>query len=284
MFGFALRNSAQSTSRLVSADRLEGTALFEAVVCGLHDIAARIAAVTSAINAVNKGRPSHILLSSRFFVPREPALLSVVRAFPGRREPEHLAGYYYSVIFREMEGARMLFEKLTNSVELKSGHRAVQQQCSECAERWKALSLTTLDAINKLEPETRWRLMGLYSENSLVLARALRQSSQGGEPCVDDQGLVALPVLPQRRMAPRFTLLQNCTVICHRSEFRALAIDISAGGMGLSGAPTIGLKETVQITLKTGRRFKGMIVWQKSGKLGVRFNQPLLPNDPLISE
>jgi hypothetical protein len=93
---------------------------------------------------------------------------------------------------------------------------------------------------------------------------------------------VTLPTLPQQRRVPRFALRQDCTITHHGKTYKAFAKDVSAGGIGLTGAPAIPLKAEIDIQLRSGRRLSGCVVWCDGKKLGVQFAEDLQPGDPLI--
>lgn len=280
MFGLALNFRAKSAPALV--ETLEGDGLFEANVCELHDVAARVAAVTSAVNAFAKGNPNRILMSSRNLIPSEPTSLAGAKGLQIVNGPAYVAGRYLSDLFGGIRPARELLENYFS----RAGRHAVlivaQRDRDVWAEAWQTASYVALKAVNGLEPETRWRLSGLYSENSLVLTRVLRSAAVGEAPCVDEMDCVTLPALPQQRRVPRFALRQDCMITHHGTTYKAFAKDVSAGGIGLGGAPAFQLKAKVEIQLRSGRRLSGCVVWCDDTRLGVQFAVDLLPGDPLI--
>jgi len=282
MFGLNFKSRAAKPN-LVSETGLDGNALFEAGICELHDVAARVAALTSAVNAVANGRSQRILRSCRNFIPTERTSLSVTISLQDANSPEYLVGRYLRSLFGEIEIARGLLELLLREAEQRFKLQDLKRGTQTCAKAWNGASVVALKAVNALEPETRWRLSGLFSENSLVLARLLRSAIKGESPCVDDMDCVTLPPLPQKRRLPRFALQQNCTIVHRGSTYPAFAKDVSAGGLGLTGAPAIPLKAEIEIVLRSGRRFSGQVVWCGEATLGMRFAVPLSPNDPLIN-
>jgi PilZ domain len=287
MFGLALKFRAKSAPALVEtvdgdALFLDGDALFEANVCELHDVAARVAALTSAVNAFAKGKPNRILMTCRNFIPSERTSLAVATGLQDVNSPEYVAGRHLNGLFGVIRPARELLETFFRGAGRHAVRIVTPRDRQTWAEAWQAASYVALKAVNALEPETRWRLSGLYSENSFVLTRVLRSAAVGETPCVDEMDCVTLPALPQQRRVPRFALRQDCTISHHGKTYKAFAKDVSAGGIGLAGAPAFQLKAEVEIQLRSGRRLSGYVVWCDENRLGVQFAEDLLPRDPLI--
>ena len=126
-----------------------------------------------------------------------------------------------------------------------------------------------------LEPETRWRLNGLYTSNALVLGKFMKEAIAGKRSCVNQFGEVSLPVLPQRRRTRRFTLLQPCKVTFGRQHSFALAREISKNGIGLDCERGFQVEGSAILELRNGRTMKGIVVWCKAGKVGVQFDDRL---------
>jgi len=83
--------------------------------------------------------------------------------------------------------------------------------------------------------------------------------------------------------AQRFALLQKCTLHFRGVCYEAFAEDISTTGLCLTNAPTLMLKQPVEIQLKGGRHLSGTVVWAQGGKVGLQFVTPLPLTDPLLA-
>ena len=132
-------------------------------------------------------------------------------------------------------------------------------------------------------PVARWRLNGVYTGNALVLTKFLKEAMGGLRTCVNQHGEVALPLLPQRRQMPRYVVLQPCKVFSQESASTAFARDVSKNDLTIDCDRNFRLKDAVVVVLRNGRKLPGLIVWSKDGKCGIRFDNPLSDDDPLIS-
>jgi hypothetical protein len=52
--------------------------------------------------------------------------------------------------------------------------------------------------------------------------------------------------------------------------------------MGLAGLPAAGVGDAVTITLDDGRRLRGTVAWAAGDRAGLRFSEPLAPDDRLL--
>lgn len=70
----------------------------------------------------------------------------------------------------------------------------------------------------------------------------------------------------------------------HREE-RVMVTNLSIGGLGFEGAASFATGQPVMITLIDRKRtFPGIIVWRDGPHAGVRFDQILATDDPLLAE
>lgn len=276
---YGRRPSAKS----LDDDRLEGIDLFEAIVGELHSTALQIAAITSAVNAFRPGASSRLVRSLVNFIPHTPPLVAGMRQCKEELNLPQEAARYVDLLFGELEKARKIADLFVADVDRYGPPQALERHTATLVTSWRALSEVALDAVDAMEPQTRWRLTGLYSENSLVLARLLRGVIHGQQPCLDPRGDIILPDLPQRRRARRHAILQNCALHSRGVRHDAFANDISATGLGLTNAPALMLKQPVDVELKGGRHLSGTVVWVKDGKVGVQFVTALPLNDPLLA-
>jgi hypothetical protein len=268
--------------REFEASELQGDALIEAIIAEIHETAVRIAGVGSWLNALVRYSDARRSLSYRSHIPEEPTLLAVARLFVAGDDLDAVAATNLIFLFGKLRVARRQLDALVaDNGQAKAAH-VWQIELKECQDTWRAMAVLALDIVNELEPETRWRLDERYSDNSLVLARLLRQVSSGKSPCVDDMGNILLAELPQRRRAPRFSLQQNCSLGFRGIKYRAFTRDISIQGVGLTGCPHLRLRERAEVELRNGRRLSGIVIWSKDGRVGIKFDQHLPWNDPLI--
>jgi len=76
-------------------------------------------------------------------------------------------------------------------------------------------------------------LPDLYTQNTRVISALLTGASNGLRPCLNGDGKLYVPPLPQRRRWPRRTVLQNCVIFSAGNLQSAFVRDASAGGLGL---------------------------------------------------
>jgi hypothetical protein len=266
-----------------AADLLEGIALFEAIVGEVHLTALQIAAVASALNALAAGAPPARPRSLLNFIPHNPAAVAGLRRCREELSLSQDTVFSIDLLYRQLETARQPIYRFVADLDRPGAPDALGEPAAALAATWRRLSQAALDAVDLMEPETRWRLTGLYSENTLILARLLRAAIDGKQPCLDARGEIVLPRLPQRRSARRFALLQNCTIHYRGARFQAFARDVSATGLGLDNATGLMLKQVIEVELKDGRVLAGTVVWARHGRAGIEFLTALAPNDPLIA-
>ncbi len=265
------------------SSRLEGIALFEAIVGEAHLTALQVAAVASAFNALAAGAPSGRARSFLNFIPHKPAAIAGMRQCREELGLSQDTAYCVDLLYRQLEMARPPIYRFIADLNHHGAPRAIDRHAKALAASWRRLSQVALDAVDAMEPGTRWRLTGLYSENTLILARLLRAAIDGKQPCLDAKGEIFLPELPQRRSARRFGLLQNCTIHYRGAQFQAFARDVSATGLGLDHAAGLMLKQVIEVELKDGRTLSGTVAWAQHGRAGIEFLTALAPNDPLIA-
>jgi hypothetical protein len=121
----------------------------------------------------------------------------------------------------------------------------------------------------------------VYRQTARRLATLLAAAA-GKAPCIDAEGDLYVPELPQRRRAPRARVGARCTVEHARRRTPALLRDISVGGLGLASGPALTVGEAIAVSLDSGRRFAGRIAWARGGSAGVVLDHPLLASDPLL--
>jgi hypothetical protein len=268
-------------SRRTSGGQPTGNTLLEALTCELHWSALQIGGIASVLNACLARGQARIPNSCRNNFPVESPVVSAALASWGEFEIQKATKMRCERLFKDLSLAKQSTEPFIggSTAGLAESMRAISQLTAV----WRTLSNDAIETINALEPETRWQIGGLYSENTLVLNPFLKDAVRGKFECVDLQGEAVLPVLPQRRKAHRFNLQQACKIVVRSRRVPGFAQDVSMYGIGLSCDFPFSLKESVLVELQTGRSFKGIVAWSKNGRLGVQLDAALSRNDPLIS-
>lgn len=256
--------------------------LIEAMVCEVHTAALYCAVLASAVNAIGRsGRgsePSELLAmmpndsafqlaNTRWFLDAgvSPLVLLSVHDFMSELEPARAVMQRYAV-----DAAVLSLERVQVL------HRLLLM------DTWRRLTRMAVEAIDRLDLDLAGRLPSFYSETTCKLRDLLLAAEAGGSPCIDEDGHLFVPALPQRRRSSRRTLLQNCMLTCRGRMHRAFAQNISAGGLGLSRVPVLIRDEPLIVELRNGRRFTGSVVWSSDSFAGMRFTVPLSPRDPIL--
>jgi len=279
----AAPDRTEPREELKNADTVEGNVLFEALVCEFHWTALQIGGVTCIVNAAQQKDRAWILRSCQNLIPAEAALVGIaLKLWSDLSIPPALARFL-SRIYVDLADAKRLTAPIIEASGSFGGAKITPARLQQLEEVWRQLTKDCLEAVHDLEPHTRWRLTGHYSENAMVLAKFLKEVISNKNTLVDHFGNVSLPALPQRRREPRYALLQPCMVYARNNVYPGFARDVSQNGLGISCKGELRLRENVTIELRGGRRLRGRIVWNKNGQQGLQFETPLDYGDPLIS-
>ena len=256
--------------------------MLEALVCEMHSAALLTAAVASAVNAFRRQGSVRSADGLRPYVPGEPAIVSVLRN--GMLETDLNEHTVRLVIqfFDDLAPARIALDRYFAEANHIGEDRAATLHLLTVSTAWRRACQDALLAVRQLHTELP-QLPAQYASNSKVLNNLLQDVIMGGSPCLDADGQIALPDLPQRRQSARRTVCQPCQLTHNRATSQAFVRDVSPGGFGLERVPQLVPKTQVEIEMPSGRRFSGVVAWCSGSSAGVRFARPLLPNDPLLS-
>ncbi len=256
--------------------------MLEALVCEVHSAALLTAAITSAVNAFPREGSVRSADGLRPYIPSEPAIVSVLRN--GMLETDLNEHTVRLVIqyFDDLAPARIALDRYFAEANHIGEDRAATLHLLTVSTAWRRACQDALLAVRQLHSELL-RLPAQYTSNSKLLNNLLQDAIMGGSPCLDAEGQIALPDLPQRRQSARRTVCQPCQLTYNRATSQAFVRDVSPGGFGLERVPQLVPKTQVEIEMPSGRRFSGVVAWSSGSSAGIRFARPLLPNDPLLS-
>ncbi len=256
--------------------------MLEALVCEVHSAALLTTTVASAINAFKRPDAVRSEAGLRPYIPAEPAIVSVLRN--GMLETDLNEDTVRLVIqlFDELAPARISLDRYFADANHIGEDRAAALHLLALSTTWRRACQDALLAVRQLHGDLR-HLPAQYTSNSNLLNNLLQDAIMGGTPCLDGEGQIAIPDLPQRRQSARRTVCQPCTLTHNRVSAQAFVRDVSPGGFGLERVPQLVPKTVVEIELPSGRRFTGTVAWCSGSSAGVRFSRPLLPNDPLLT-
>jgi PilZ domain len=256
--------------------------ILEALVCETHSTALLTATIASAVNAFKRHGTARSEEELKPYVPREPALISVLRNGMLETDLDEDTIAITSDFFDDLAPARIALDQYFADANHIGAERASALHLLGLSNLWRRACEDALVATRQLHGYLG-RLPAQYTSNSKVLIELLQDAVVGGSPCIEDEGRISIPELPQRRRNARRTICQPCTITHNRMTSKAFVRDVSPGGFGLERVPQLLPKTLVLIELPSGRRFTGVVAWCDGRQAGVRFARTLLPNDPLLS-
>jgi hypothetical protein len=256
--------------------------ILEAFVCETHSAALLAATIASAVNAFKRRDTDKSEAALKPYVPREPALISVLRNGMLETDLDEDTLAVISDFFDDLAPARIALDQYFADANHIGTERASALHLLPLSNSWRRACEDALVAARQLHGHLG-HLPSQYTSNSEVLMKLLQEAARGGSPCLDEAGQISIPDLPQRRRTARRTICQPCTITYNRTTAQAFVRDVSPGGFGLERVPQLVPKTLVLIELPSGRRFTGVVAWCNGSEAGVRFSRTLLPNDPLLS-
>ena len=256
--------------------------ILEALVCETHSAALLTATIGSAVNAFKRHDTERTEKGLKPYVPPEPALISVLRNGMLETDLDRDTVAVIVDFFDDLAPARGALEQYFSDANHIGTERASALHLLGLSNSWRRACDDALVAVRQLHGYLG-RLPSQYTSNSKALIELLQSVARGASPCLDANGKIAIPDLPQRRQSVRRTICQPCTITYNRTTAQAFVRDVAPGGFGLERVPQLAPKTLILVELPSGRRFTGVVAWCKGSTAGVRFARTLLPNDPLLS-
>lgn len=257
--------------------------LIESIICNVDRLAVDTATVMSGINTLRQTEVATTASDLARFLPVQ----------------EHQLPFMLLALSELTGVSSQLSETEPLLKALRDGHKIVQSFVEEeeniGLERariinaeglkivWHRVCASALQLISETNVDMRIMLPLGYRQNSAVLSSLLSGAMNGLSPCLNEQGQLYAPVLPQQRRWPRHTILQNCSVEFDGETYQAFVQDASAGGLGLERMPVVPRNGQLTVTMESGRTFGCIVAWSKDSCAGVKFPAPLLPTDPLLT-
>ena len=256
--------------------------ILEALVVETHATALLTATIASAVNAFKHPNSERSEKGIKPYVPREPALISVLRNGMLETDLDRDTVAVIVDFFDDLAPARGALDQYFSDANTMGPERASALHLLGLSNSWRQACDEALVAVRQLHGYLG-RLPSQYTSNSGKLIEILQSVTRGGSPCLDANGKISIPDLPQRRLSARRTICQPCAITYNRTTAQAFVRDVAPGGFGLERVPQLAPKSLVLIELPTGRRFTGVVAWCKGSTAGIRFARTLLPNDPLLA-
>lgn len=260
-----------------------GNRLYEHLLSEVHATAVGIAVTTTAANMLNDWRTCIDPVDLARFSPHGANLRGLVPVIDDNRCLQQEARHELLTFLSELEAARAALECYLDDCEAISPDRAGTVHASRLRSIWRPLCSEARQFIIRLEQAAPAPLPDLFVQNTRVVSALLSGAANGLRPCLDADGRLYVPPLPQRRRAPRRTVLQNCVIHSEELVQTAFVRDASAGGLGLSRVSRLKRGERVRIEMANGRMLHGTVAWVTGGTAGVRFDVTLPVTDSLIA-
>jgi hypothetical protein len=257
-------------------------ALKEALVCEAHSLTLQIATLTSGINSLADAGIKAGPVELKAFAPIEPDSLPVLM----KMLQETGTGFDEPLFLTEMlaglkVGMALLDAYFDDAAQIGAARAGVLHKTGLSAS-WQQICHLAIIALKELDAEIAPDLPEIYVQNSRVLTSLLTAAKNGWRPCVDRDGNLYTPPLPQQRRWPRRALLQDCVIVHKGARLPAFARDISAGGMGLDRMPAVTRGDIIGVELSCGRRLTGVVAWSSGESVGLRLCTRLKSTDPLL--
>ena len=172
--------------------------MLEALVCEVHSAALLTATIASAINAFRRNGAVRSEAGLKPYVPGEPAIVSVLRN--GMLETDLNEDTVRLVIqfFDDLAPARIALDRYFADANHIGEDRAATLHLLTVSNTWRRACQDALLAVRQLHADLT-RLPAQYASNSKLLNNLLQDAIIGGSPCLDAEGQIAVPDLPQRR-------------------------------------------------------------------------------------
>ncbi len=256
--------------------------LFEHLVSEVHAVGVDIAVATTAVNALNDWRTPIDPVDVARFAPHSSMLRALLPVLESNHALDGQTTVELHSFMAEVDAARAILDNFLDDCDAISASRASLVHARLLRTQWKVTSLRAKQFILELERGGA-ELPELYQQNTRILSALLTGAGNGLKPCLDENGRLYVPPLPQRRRAPRRSVLQNCIVHGPASSQTGFIRDASAGGLGLGRIAGLKRGDQVRIELASGRQLHGTVAWITGSSAGVSFDVSLAPSDSLIA-
>lgn len=265
--------------------------LIEALRHEFLHVAMMTAFVTMGCNAIGKTANDDVLASIEAHVPEEPAIFRAIRQ--GLLDVQ---AQYASAVF----AAQGAYDALSNAIEALAEARAQHSgrlsavaaghAPPQLAAHWRAACQAFLHALEVFEVNGLLRTLAqnsgsIVTQCPMRLRELLRLACRGETlevPADPAQRGDALPEWVQQRRWDRRQINMKCTLTVRGASYAASLRNISLGGALIDGVPVIPRGTQVVVTTDQGRSLKGSVMWARDKSIGVKFDEQLMHDDPLV--
>ncbi len=259
------------------------TAYFEALVSEVHATAVSVAVITSAVNSFSDWKVFIDPSAVASFAPDTSALVALLRYLDEADPPLDFDAPFAAEFLQGLDAANSPLNAYLADCRSIGSPRAGTLHAGRLKPVWQPLCRLGAILVQAWHDKSPVVLPEIYEQNVQVLTALLAGASAGFRPCLNANGKLYVPPLPQKRRWPRRAVLENCKVLCAGTFRTAFVRDASAGGLGLDRVAGLKRGDIVTVELSTGRQFNGLVSWTSGSEAGVKFTKLLDASDPLIS-
>ncbi|MGE0854407.1 MAG: PilZ domain-containing protein [Hyphomicrobiaceae bacterium] len=252
----------------------------EALVNELENAGIHICLTTSILNALISGEDGGLGRTACAHLPPDPVVFPAAEMRLIGCEATWLA----------VQALRHLYEHLglakaaLGGMRLEAGEDfgSALRRDRNIVVRWRTVAHSGVLAIDEVRSVLGDILPATTVHRLESLCNFLGAVEGGESPCVVE-GRAEMPRWAQRRRHRRFLANIRGHARCKGTRESILVTDVSQGGLAMNCSGAFKEGDLVGVTLATGRRLFGTIVWVKGERCGVRFSRELPANDPLLA-
>lgn len=240
-----------------------------------------IAVTTSAVNALGDVfRPRGLRHLSAYLPPAPVVFPSVAARLVDARFESQTIDILHA-FFSQADLAKNLLRS-----HMMAGGRDAELSpgtCEELVEAWRSTCSLALAAILELDRVIDLCGDGERIERADYLEKLLKESRDGGRPCLEADGRITMPGWASRRQHERRAASLGVLIQSRGRTSKGIVTDVSTGGVGLDHISGLRSGDGVTLQFESGRRVSGTIAWCMDKRAGIKFLRDLTPNDPLLS-
>lgn len=254
----------------------------------LH-VAMMSAFVSLGCNAMKREQRARLLTEIAANIPDDPAVHRALRngllSLPTRYAA---AQYIVQDAYTQVAAATELFEHVEAKSEV--GRFLSPASLDDLASAWRRaaqelnLALNLMDSSGLLQPHgdavTAHNNQGPDRVGQLLALAIAGETLTSGGMQISDKG--EMPNWAERRRWERQDSNMSCVVTVLGERRAAIMRNVSLGGALVDNMPVLARMTPVTIEMANGRSLMAKVMWSRDSSIGVKFDQQLQYNDPLV--
>ncbi len=238
-----------------------------------------VATSTSAFNALSRGQ-KRLRTEIAAYLPSPPKIFPALST-----QLSHLHADFDMLSVIQSFHARVEFVSRLSQQFLSSGAQMMEDpaELEYVTDAWQSLCGHAICIIYELEGLILAQKAVSRPSNTQEVVALLQAARDGSVPCMLGDRIM-VPGWAERRKHERLSTNQNAVLRTAAGEEPVRISNISRGGLCIAGVPNIKIGQPVSIVLAQGRLLAGHVRWAHNGSAGVKFDQILAENDPLLPE